>query len=186
MTRKPALSGLRRLFGQRGLTTIEALCAVSVLGTAVSLAGPGMQSWRLKQALQAEAAALETDVHHARSAAVAMGRTVRLETQALGTGSCYVVHTGDSGDCRCTGNGQAHCAAEVQLLRVAEQPSGGLVRLITTNTSIAFDGQRGTVTPTATLKFLDTQGRALHQVINVMGRVRSCSPQAAALGMPRC
>lgn len=177
---------IRRAKRPCGLTLIEGLCALSIVGTTVSLAGPGLQSWRQKQSLQAEAAALETDVHHARSAAVAMGRTIRLETQALGSGSCYVVHTGAAGACECTGQGQARCEADTQLLRVAEQSGAGGVRLSSTQLSIAFDAQRGTVTPTATVKFVDGQGRALHQVINVMGRVRSCSPQGKALGVPRC
>lgn len=171
---------------QQGLTLIEALCAASVLATTLGLAIPGMQSWRNKQALLAEAAELETAVNHARSAAVAMGRPVRLETQLSATGSCYLVHTGSTGACTCTGQGSALCSDDAQALRVADQPSGNPVRLVTTNLSLAFDPQRGTVTPTATFRFQDSQGRSLHQIVNVMGRMRSCSPQGKTLGLKPC
>ncbi|WP_395699198.1 GspH/FimT family pseudopilin [Aquabacterium sp.] len=171
---------------QRGVTLIETLCAASVLATAVGLAAPAMESWKLRQALHAEAAALETDIHLARSSAVAMNQIVRLDTQALGGSSCYIVHTGSAHACECSGQGLAHCTGDAQILRVSEQRRDGSVRLTTTKVSLAFDPQRGTVTPTATLKLADAQGRALHQIVNIMGRVRSCSPQPAALGVRAC
>ena len=34
----------------------------------------------------------------------------------------------------------------------------------------------GTSTPTGTLRLVDSRGRAVHHVVNVMGRVRSCTP----------
>ena len=42
--------------------------------------------------------------------------------------------------------------------------------------SIAFDPLHGTSTPTGTLRLVDGRGRAVHHVVNVMGRVRSCTP----------
>lgn len=165
---------------------IETLCAASVLATALGLVSPTMRSWQVRQALQATAAELETDIHFARSEAVARGQTIRLETQLLGNGTCYVVHTGAAHDCTCTGQGQAQCSGDTQVLRVSEQPADGAVRLSTTKVSIAFDPQRGTVTPTATLKLVDERNRAIHQIVNIMGRVRSCSPQSQIAGLKAC
>jgi type IV fimbrial biogenesis protein FimT len=34
----------------------------------------------------------------------------------------------------------------------------------------------GTSTPTGTLRLVGGRGRAVHHVVNVMGRVRSCTP----------
>ena len=42
--------------------------------------------------------------------------------------------------------------------------------------SIVFDPLHGTSTPTGTLRLVDDAGRAVHHVVNVMGRVRSCTP----------
>ncbi len=171
---------------QRGITLIETLCATSVMATALGLATPALESWKLKQALQAEAAALETDIHLARSSAVALNQIVRLETQVLGNSSCYVVHTGEAHACECSGSGRAQCTGDAQVLRVVEQRADGSIRLTTTKVSLAFDPQRGTVTPTATLKVADARGRALHQIVNIMGRVRTCSPQGAQLDAKAC
>ena len=46
--------------------------------------------------------------------------------------------------------------------------------------SIAFDPLHGTSTPTGTLRLVDAGGRAVHHVVNVMGRVRSCTPDRRA------
>ena len=44
---------------------------------------------------------------------------------------------------------------------------------------------KGTVTPTATLRVEARDGRAIHQVVNLLGRVRSCSPQGRIAGETR-
>jgi len=49
-----------------------------------------------------------------------------------------------------------------------------------------FDPVRGTSTPTATVQLSARNGTAIHQVMNIMGRVRSCSPAAAVSGYRRC
>jgi type IV fimbrial biogenesis protein FimT len=49
-----------------------------------------------------------------------------------------------------------------------------------------FDPLHGTSSPTATLRVLGMNGRAVHHVINLMGRVRSCSPSTTVPGYPAC
>jgi type IV fimbrial biogenesis protein FimT len=46
--------------------------------------------------------------------------------------------------------------------------------------SLVFEPTRGTVTPTATLR-VEGARAAVHQVVNIMGRIRSCTPDAAAM-----
>jgi type IV fimbrial biogenesis protein FimT len=46
--------------------------------------------------------------------------------------------------------------------------------------SILFDPLHGTSTPTGTLRVVADSGRAVHHVVNIMGRVRTCSPAGAA------
>ena len=100
----------------------------------------------------------------------------RLSIQSLGGGgSCYTVHTGAAQACRCQGGGQAQCDAGARLLRLAEQPGAGGITLTPVQRSILFDGGKGTVTPTATIKVTDHDGRAIHQIVNIMGRVRTCT-----------
>ena len=52
--------------------------------------------------------------------------------------------------------------------------------------SIVFDPLHGTSTPSGTLRVVDARGRAVHHIVNVLGRVRSCSPQRALPSYPSC
>lgn len=170
-----------------GLTLVEALCCLCI--TAVLLAGalPSLRDLRLRQALQSAAAVLETDVQYARSLARTSDRTVRLALQT-GTdgGSCYVIHNGPSGACTCdTGTGAARCEGDAQLLRQQALPAAAGVRLSSASRSIVFDAGKGTVTPTATFVLADREGRAVHQIVNILGRTRSCSPSGLG-GYRRC
>jgi type IV fimbrial biogenesis protein FimT len=65
-------------------------------------------------------------------------------------------------------------------------PDSGNVRLQSNVRSLLFDGTRGTVSPTGTVRVIGADGRAVHQVVNVLGRVRACSPQRALPGYRAC
>jgi type IV fimbrial biogenesis protein FimT len=52
--------------------------------------------------------------------------------------------------------------------------------------SVLFDPMHGTSTPTGTLHVIGAGGREVRHVINVMGRVRSCSPAPALPGYRAC
>jgi type IV fimbrial biogenesis protein FimT len=62
----------------------------------------------------------------------------------------------------------------------------GPVQVRSTTRSLTFDPVRGTVTPTATLRVEARDGRAIHQVVNLLGRVRSCSPLGRDAGERTC
>jgi type IV fimbrial biogenesis protein FimT len=163
----------------RGVTLIETLCVVSIVGTSVGLAAPGLSSWRDQQALLGAAAQLETDIQYARSQAVALNTVVRLSSRTGNDGSCYVVHSGPDDTCSCTPQDGAMCTGSSAVWRQAALPATGRVQLTSRNVSIAFDPEHGTVTPATTFRLQAGNGRALHQVVNIMGRVRSCSPDNA-------
>ena len=52
--------------------------------------------------------------------------------------------------------------------------------------ALRFDPRLGTATPSGTLRVAATGGAAVHHVVNLTGRVRSCSVGAAWAGMPAC
>ena len=64
--------------------------------------------------------------------------------------------------------------------------AGDSVSLKTNVRSILFDPVRGTSTPTATLQLVSRNAGAIHQVMNITGRVRSCSPAPAVAGYKKC
>ena len=176
-----------RVTTRRGLSMVELLCTLAITALLLGGALPLINELRLGQRLQATAALLETDIHFARSIAVSTGQPVRLVVQALPAGgSCYLLHSGAANACACSDDGQARCDAGVQLLRIETQTAASGVVLAPLARPLVFDGRKGTVTPTATLRLATRDGRAIHQVVNIMGRVRSCSPAAGVGGFRPC
>lgn len=169
-----------------GFSVVELCCTLSIGSLLLGSALPVVNGMRDSQRLQAAAALLETDLQHARSQAIATHQPVRVQVQQRADGgSCYVVHTGPASSCSCD-TGVARCDDGSRLLRVESQlPAQGVV-LQPLARSLVFDARSGTVTPTATFKFTAGDGRSLHQVVNIMGRVRSCSPGGKVGGLRRC
>ena len=65
-------------------------------------------------------------------------------------------------------------------------PTSDQVSLLANAGSVLFYPLQDTVSPTGTLRMVGTDARAVHHVINIMGRVRSSSPQAAIPGYRAC
>ncbi|MCU0969922.1 MAG: GspH/FimT family pseudopilin [Rubrivivax sp.] len=170
----------------RGLTLVEMLVVVAVLAVLAGVALPGWSEARERRHLEGVAAQLETDIHFGRSAAVARNEVLRLSFGAAPAGRCYVVHSGPAGACACGADGDAACTGGAEPVRVVHLAPALPVRLQANAASIAFDPVKGTVTPTATVRVVADGGRAIHQVVNVMGRVRSCSPAPALPGYRAC
>ena len=78
------------------------------------------------------------------------------------------------------------CVADEQVMHLNRHDATSGVRHLSIGTSLAFGAMRGTVTPTATLKLADARGRTLHQVVNVMGRTRTCLAQGTVAGYKPC
>lgn len=171
---------------QRGLTLVECLMSLAVAAVSVGAVAPGFQQMQERRHLEGAAAQLATDIRHARSAAVARRAPVRLSAQLSAGSSCYIVHTGSAGDCRCSGEGTAVCTSGAEALRTVSFEAGRRLRLSSTSASMLFDPDRGTVTPTGTLHLQTPDGAAIRQVVNIMGRVRACSPGGSMPGYPAC
>ena len=180
-TTRPALN--RR--PPRGVTLIETLCVASIIAITVGLAAPNFSAWQDRQALNGAAAQLETDIQYARSQAVATSTVVRLSVRVESGGACYIVHSGLKDGCSCDPNGTATCTDTALVWRHATFPVKSPVRFMSRSVSIAFDPEHGTVTPTTTFKLQAGAGKTLHQVVNIMGRVRTCSPDQAS-GVKPC
>jgi type IV fimbrial biogenesis protein FimT len=171
---------------QAGITLVETTVATSVLAVVTSLAAPSFEDLMQRKRLEGAATQLESDVHHARMLAVARNAPLRISFESGAGGSCYVIHTGSAGQCRCQADGSAQCQGEAQAERVVRFDAGGTLSLRANTASVLFDPMRGTSTPTATVQLVSRNGKAIHQVLNIMGRVRSCSPAPALPGYRRC
>ena len=171
---------------QQGVTLIEAASVVAILSIVIGTTLPGFASLRQRADLAGVAAQLETDVQFARSQAAAFGHPVRLTLRESAGATCYMIHTGPAAQCSCGDAEAASCSGDAELLRSVSLAARGDVQVRSVSKSIAFDPVKGTVTPTATLRVEARDGRAIHQVVNLLGRVRSCSPGGRLAGEFAC
>ncbi|KPF42322.1 hypothetical protein IP87_00155 [beta proteobacterium AAP121] len=169
----------------RGLSLIESLIAVAIVAVATGATLPGFRDALEVRRLEGAAAQLHTDLQLARSAAAAQNRTLRLSLVSEPGSACYVVHTGDAGSCTCGVAGVPICADGAQALR-SQHFGPGLPTLQSNVGSMVLDGSKGTVSPTGTWRLQAADGRGIHLIVNIMGRVRKCSPAAAVAGYPAC
>ena len=167
-----------------GASLVEATITLAVAGTLAGSVLPGWNEARERRQLEAASAQLATDLQLTRSLAVSQGQPVRLSVVAAQ--ACYVVHTGPARSCVCDGDGRARCTGAAVALRSAALPGDGRLALSSTSASMLFDGDRGTVTPTGTLRLRRANGDAIHHVVNIMGRARTCSPDGRVAGHPVC
>jgi type IV fimbrial biogenesis protein FimT len=169
----------------RGLTLIELLVTLTVLAVLGSLAIPSFAGLRDRQNLRGVAGRLEADLQHARGLAVARNEVVRVSFD-LTQGVCWIVHTGDPSGCNCRSDGSAQCTAGEPLRASRIEPASAPLTLLPNVRSLSFDPVRGTATPTATIRLRSATGRAIHQIVNVAGRVRACSPDGGFAELPTC
>ena len=147
---------------QAGVTLVETVTVTAVVAVVAGTAVPGFERALQKHRLEGAAAQLETDIHYARSLAVARNLPLRISFD--NAAACYVIHSGAAKQCSCAADGSATCTGGAQAERSVGLAAGG--KLV--------------------LKLESTHGMAVHQVMNIMGRVRSCSPAPGLSGYARC
>ncbi len=170
----------------RGWSSVECLMVVTVVGLGLSAAVPDLSRSIALRQLEGAAAQLESHIAYARMSAVSRNEGVRLSMGSLEGGSCYVVHTGTAGQCACSAEGAPVCSAGAQALAYTAFPTNARVTLRWNAASIMFHPDKGTSTPTGTLRLSVQDGTELRQIVNLMGRVRTCSPSGALRGYPAC
>ncbi len=172
----PARAALPSRKAAFGLTLVEMLAAIAVMLVAIGAVLPDFSRLVQRQRLEGAAALLETELQFARSHAVTLGKSVHFNFSADNRRSCYVIHTGAAQACRCEGAAVPVCVGDAVALRsVAYEATDGL-RVTSNAPSFLFDATKGTVTPTATLSLANDRGDVLRLVVNLMGRVRDCTP----------
>lgn len=172
---------------QHGMTLIEVMVVIGVLGTLASLAIPSYQGLQERYRLEGYAMALATDIHYVRSESVAQNRGLRMSFGTDTGGTCYLIHSGSATNCTCSSDGTAHCSDTTDTI----QKSVGLVttqgvRLQANVASMLFDPSRGTSTPAGSINIIGQSGNSIRQVVNIMGRTRTCSPQGTVIGYKVC
>lgn len=165
----------------RGLTLAELLVTLALAALLLSLAQPSFERWLQRRHLLGASAQLQADVQLLRASAVARHRLLRLTFHDTGTGMCYLLHSGEADDCQCHADAartpQVACAPGTELLRAQLLPAERRIVLQSNVASLRVDPRHGTFTPTGSIDLVSADGRAsLRHVVNILGRVRLCSP----------
>ena len=160
----------------RGFSLVEAMVVVAVTAVVATAAVPSLVTFIDGRRLDAAATALAADVQFVRTEAVARNVAVRISFHDAPGGTCWVVHTGLAAQCSCRDSPPALCSGGAVEIKTVVLGAADRVSVRANVASIAFDPMHGTSTPTGTLRLVDDAGRAVHHVVNVMGRVRSCTP----------
>ena len=171
---------------QHGLTLLEVTIVVAITAIVAAAAAPSFGALIDARRLESAATRLAADIQLARSEAIARNRPLRLSLFA-GTGAtCWIVHSGAAADCRCSDAAGAVCSGGARSIKGVALASSERVSVAGNVASIVFDPLHGTSTPTGTLRVVGARGSAVHHIVNVVGRVRSCSPDGAVPGYSRC
>ncbi len=171
---------------QAGITLLELAIVVVVTAIVAAGAAPGLAGFVETRRLDGAATRLATDLQWARSEALARNASLRVSFRAHAAATCWIVHTGAAAQCDCPGPGPAVCSGDATEIKTVQLPATERIALLANVGSIAFDPLHGTSTPTGTLRLVAPNGRAIHHVVNVMGRVRSCSPSGTVAGYRPC
>jgi type IV fimbrial biogenesis protein FimT len=170
----------------RGITLVETMATSSILAIVIGTAAPMYQDVIARRAIEGTAAQLAIDLYYLRSEAVARNHALRISFHNPPTGSCYVIHTGASGECSCDGSAVAQCTGAAREFKTVHLPASAQVRLSSNVDSMLFHPVRGTVSPAGTLRMTGPKGIEIRHVVNMMGRTRTCSPQPAVRGHAPC
>ncbi|WP_051709744.1 pilus assembly FimT family protein [Andreprevotia chitinilytica] len=180
---------------QVGLTLIEMMTVVAILGIVGSIAIPAMSGYVQRAKLKGIAAEMQRNLQMARSEAARNNRPVLL-TVSTGTNQCYGL-TANSTACDCTVSSTSasnYCeikrisATDLNLITLAtgidvSLTQGGTTGTSGTFTNIGFDPVRampystnGTAFTYQTLKLTSKNSEVLNLVLSATGKVTICTP----------
>ena len=171
---------------ERGITLIELAAVLAITAIVAATAVPDLGALIAMRRLQGAASSLAADLQFARSEALARNRSLRLSVRSGADASCWIVHTGAAGACDCSVSAEVVCMPDASAIRSVVLPVVDRLSVAANVGSIVFDPLHGTSTPTGTLRLVDRRGRSVHHVVNIVGRVRSCSPAGVVPGYPVC
>lgn len=173
-----------------GLTLVELLTVVAVLGILLAVAAPSLADMMNKRRVEMVAAELSSDFAYARAEGGLRSRPVSLLFGSDAQTSCYVVHVvGAIGFCNCLNTAGNECppppanqvflkATRVSALRgVTVAPSRGMPSITFWPPHATLGNDLGT-----SVAIIGNRGYQLEARLNSLGRVLICDPNGSMGG----
>ena len=175
-----------RIHSQRGRGLLESLLCGAILAVLLAQTLPALSQFTLRQRLQGVAQTVMADLQQARAEAVRGGETVQFAFGQPGGGTCYVIHTGPIGGCRCEAQGRTSCNTDASVIKSAWLPAERSVAVRANVRNLSFHGRQGVVTSTGSIDLEIDKATAVRHVVSIAGRVRSCAPYGSIAGLKSC
>ena len=187
----------------KGLTLIEVLIGLVVIGVLAALVAPNFREMIIRQRIRGVNAQLVTDLQFARAEAATRNQWARIRFRSDATQTCYTIFTSTMNSKRCDcllGAGSACTDAATREVRTQSVPAGTGVSVgvpAGQATAFAFDHIAGGIVsiPTDdsssalgsyTINVYADASRSLRNVINQSGRVTVCSPAGSTIQENPC
>lgn len=172
-----------------GISLVEVLTVLAVLGIVLAVAAPSLADMLNKRRVEMVATELSSDLAYARSEGGLRARAVSMRFNSNAQSSCYVVHVlGAVGMCNCLNAAGSECppfpanqiplkVARVSALRgVSLVPAQGI-------NSITFMPPYATLNgANASITVVGNRGYRLEARLNQLGRVIICDPDGSMGG----
>jgi prepilin-type N-terminal cleavage/methylation domain-containing protein len=184
----------------RGLTIIELMTVLIVLGVLITLVAPSMRGAMARHRVEGVQAGLLTDLQLARSELAQLGdassAAVAVSFGGNGDLTCYTVHTvspvNSADACDCTRAAGTTCAAfpsarEIKSMQYERAAGPSVAASSPSGPRIVFKPPQGLATPDGLV--IDVQDALSGQVrttVSGRGVPTVCSPDGSIRGVPTC
>lgn len=160
---------------RRGLTLVELMIALAIVGLLLTLAAPSFYNYILMQRLKGVSQQLVTDLQFARSEAASRNEFVRVRFSESATQTCYAIFTGPA-DNSCSCLNATPCPAGSNEIKTVRLPSNQrvLVTAVSIPRMMRFEPANGAMaTPAVDLTGLPAQAFVIDVFIDASRRLRT-------------
>jgi type IV fimbrial biogenesis protein FimT len=168
---------------RRGVTLIEMLVAIALVGIVLGLSAPAFSDMIARQRVRSYTDGLVTDIAFARSEAVSRKQAVRIALGSTDSGNCYTIYVSSGGNCSCTS-----CPVDATELKTVRVPRSDGVRVVPASADgplvVDFDAVRAAPSvANYDVNLSHSRGPQLRARITPLGQVRVCSPNGSISGV---
>lgn len=176
----------------RGLTLIELIVVVAVIGVLIAIVAPSFQGMLARQRVEGVNAALITDLQLARSEAAQRSGSATPDVAVTFGGdaaiTCYAVHTvGGVAECDCTRPPGSVCTGlskEIKAMQFARAAGVSVAASSPSGSAVKFSPPQGLATPgNLVIDVQSTTSGQLRISVNEIGRPIVCSPDGSIRGV---